>query len=77
MHADAVAAALPELHFSVTRTLTGAGHAAVALSLRAVCKGALDRELTADGTPFVLEGIDLFQIAEGGFKISNASRCML
>jgi steroid delta-isomerase-like uncharacterized protein len=67
-HVAAVAAALPELHFSVTRTLSAADHAAVAWSLKAVCKGALDRELTADGMPFVLEGIDLFQIAEGGIR---------
>jgi hypothetical protein len=61
-------AALPELHFTIEHTLREADHVVVTWSLRAVCKGALDREITADGVPFTLDGVDLLELADGGIR---------
>jgi predicted ester cyclase len=62
-HLGAITAALPELRFTVERSLWDGQHAVATWSLRAVCKGALDSELAAEDVPFVLEGVDVFDLA--------------
>jgi hypothetical protein len=39
-------------------------------SLSAVCKGALDTEIAADGAPFVIDGVDVIEIADSGGLLS-------
>ena len=63
-HLSATVNSLPELKFTVQRTLRDGLDVAVVWSLTALCKGALDPEITADGVPFHLEGIDLFHLHE-------------
>ena len=65
-HVASLVGALPELRFDVRRTLRDGEHVAVVWSLHAVCKGALDREVSADGVAFALEGTDLFHVSERG-----------
>lgn len=67
-HVGAVLAALTELRFSVGRTMRDGAHVAVSWSLKAVCHGALDRELNGDGASLDLEGLDLFEIGEAGIR---------
>jgi hypothetical protein len=40
-------------------------HAVAVWSLNGVCKGALDAEIAADGAPFALEGVDVFELTDG------------
>ncbi len=65
-HLASVVGALPEIRFRTEHTLRDGDRTAIVWSLDGVCTGALDREITADGVPFSLEGIDLFQVSDRG-----------
>jgi uncharacterized protein (TIGR02246 family) len=65
-HLVAILAALPELSFTVRRTIRDGNDVAAVWSLNAVCQGALDREIAAEGVSFALEGVDLLQVSEHG-----------
>jgi ketosteroid isomerase-like protein len=64
----AVTAALPELRFTVRHTLRAGDNAVAIWSLSAVCKGALDDEVAAEDVPFVLEGVDVFELGHGRLR---------
>jgi hypothetical protein len=64
-HVGAITSALQELRFTVQRTHRDGQHAVATWSLNAVCKGVLDAELAAEDVPFVLDGVDVFELADG------------
>jgi hypothetical protein len=64
-HLGALTASLPELRFTVQRTHGDGQHAVATWSLNAVCTGPLDSELAAANVPFVLDGVDVFELADG------------
>ena len=64
-HLTAQVAALPELVFRVERTLRDGDGVVVTWTLEARCRGALDREIAADGVAFTLAGLDLFRLSGG------------
>jgi hypothetical protein len=65
-HVEAFVTALPELRFSVQRIHRDGRHAVAIWTLNALCKGALDAELAAEGVPLELEGVDVFDLADDG-----------
>jgi heme-degrading monooxygenase HmoA len=65
-HVTSLVAALSEVRFRTESTLREGDRVVVVWTLDAVCKGALDRDISADGVSFTLEGIDLFHLSEHG-----------
>lgn len=71
-HVTAQLAALPEVAFRVEHAMRDGERIAVSWTLRAVCNGALDAEIKADGVAFALEGTDVFHVS--GARIVDLRR---